>query len=111
MIKSKKENNVTIISFNGMDSLDAQNAFRIKGELKGLITGDVSKVVLNLEGIDFIDSSGFGAIISALKSAKRIGGTIKICNTSENVQELFRLMNLDSVFEFFETEETCKMSY
>ena len=37
MIHSKKVNNVTIISFNGMESLDAQNAFRIKGELKGLI--------------------------------------------------------------------------
>ena len=87
MIHSKKVNNVTIISFNGMESLDAQNAFRIKGELKGLINEKVPKVVLNLKNINFIDSSGFGAIISALKTAKRAGGNLKICNASENTVE------------------------
>jgi len=111
MIHSKKVNNVTIISFNGMESLDAQNAFRIKGELKGLINEKVSKVILDLENINFIDSSGFGAIISALKTAKRAGGNLKICNASENTIELFRLMSLDSVFEFFDSEEKCQSSY
>tara|TARA_B100000809_G_C15140488_1_gene533002 strand:- start:7987 stop:8322 length:336 start_codon:yes stop_codon:yes gene_type:complete len=111
MIHSKKENNVTTISFNGMESLDAQNATDVKDELKSLINEKSAQVVLNLKGVNFIDSSGFGAIISALKNAKRAGGNMKICNVSENAQELFRLMSLDNVFEFFVTEEKCQASY
>ena len=84
MIHSKKVNNVTIISFNGMESLDAQNAFRIKGELKGLINEKVPKVVLNLKNINFIDSSGFGAIISALKKFVDTNDEITIYSDSKN---------------------------
>ena len=111
MMQSKKVNNVTVVSFNGMDNFDARNAYRIKAELKGLINEEDPQVVLDLNGIDFIDSAGFGTIISGLKSARRFGGSLKLCNANLKVKELMKLMHLESVFEMHSDEDKCVASF
>ncbi|MDN5216800.1 STAS domain-containing protein [Fulvivirgaceae bacterium BMA12] len=111
MMQSKKVSDVTIVSFKDMDHLDARIAYRIKAELKGLISENENNIVMNLAGIDFIDSAGFGTIISGLKSSKKYGGDFKLCNASPTVMELMELMQLGNVFEVHNDENKCVQSF
>ncbi|MDN5201024.1 STAS domain-containing protein [Fulvivirgaceae bacterium BMA10] len=111
MIHTKKVNDVTVVTFDGISHFDSRNAYRIKAELKGMINERESLIVMNLNGVDFIDSAGFGTIISGLKSSKRYGGNLKLCNASSNVMDLIDLMHLGSVLEIHTDENKCVSSF
>ncbi len=111
MMQSKKVNDVTVVSFKDISNFDARIAYRIKAELKGMISEIEKNIVVNLDGVDFIDSAGFGTIISGLKSSKKFGGDLKICNASPSVLELMELMHLGSVFEVHNCENDCVDSF
>ena len=58
-----------------------------------------SEVVLSMAGIDFIDSSGFQAIMSVVDQSNKVGSRFRICDVSQEVYELLNLMKLSFVFE------------
>ncbi len=84
--------------------IDAAAATDFKQKLGDWIDAGNRRIVLNLSEVDFIDSSGLGAIISGLK---RIGndGSLVICGVRETVMSLFRLTRMDRVFNIFPSEE------
>lgn len=63
------------------------------------------RVVLNLKGVDFIDSSGLGAIVRAMKMLGP-NDRLELCHLEEAVQKVFRLTRMDSVFSIYETLES-----
>ena len=84
--------------------IDAATATEFKEKMGEWISAGNRCIVLNLEEVDFIDSSGLGAIVSALK---RIGndGDLVICSVRETVMSLFRLTRMNRVFDMFSSEE------
>ncbi len=95
-----------IVSFKPKVSrLDASQAVEFKDELIQQITTGKIRLLLNLSEVTFIDSSGLGAIISALR---RVGvkGDVKLCCVSDQIMEMLRLTRLDKVLEIFDSEET-----
>lgn len=56
-----------------------------------------TKVVLDLAGVSFVDSSGLGAIVGGLKSARQAGGDLRIAAAGEQVRTVLDLTNLDRV--------------
>lgn len=84
------------------DRLDASRAPSFKDEMARLIEGGASRVVLDLGAVAFIDSSGLGAIVSALK---RLGprGALAVAGASPAVERLFRLTRMDRVFAMHAT--------
>ena len=77
--------------------LDASAAPSFKQAVLDVIASGESRLVLDLEMVAFIDSSGLGAMVSILKA---LGGrgAIAVCNASVGVQSLFRLTRMDKVF-------------
>ncbi|MDX5321207.1 MAG: STAS domain-containing protein, partial [Bacteroidota bacterium] len=69
-----------------------------KAEIKGLIDDQTKNIIADLEGIKFIDSTGFGALISVLKTVKSQNGKLILTGVSPEVRELMDLMQLLSVF-------------
>jgi anti-sigma B factor antagonist len=67
-------------------------------KIRGLIL-ESKCVVLDLTDVNYIDSSGLGALVSVYMSAKRRGRELKLINLSRRLQELFRITKLSSVFE------------
>jgi anti-sigma B factor antagonist len=84
------------------DRLDASVAGTFKGFMVDLINQGGQKVVLNLERVAFIDSSGLTAIVSTLKSLGLAGGEMVVCGINNNVAALFKLTKLDKVFRVFD---------
>ncbi len=68
------------------------------------------RLLLNLENVDFIDSSGLGAIISAMRQVG-VKGDIKLCNVAEQLEELLRLTRLNKVLQSFPSEKDAMGGY
>jgi len=88
-----------------MKRFDASVASSFKQKLHVLIHQGNRKLLIDLEHVDFMDSSGLGTIISGLS---RIGdeGAIKLCCVSEQPRKLLQLTRLDRVLQEFASEET-----
>ena len=84
------------------DRLDASVAGNFKGFMVDVINQGKHKLVLNLERVDFVDSSGLTAIVSTLKSLGLAGGEMVVCGIKNNVAALFKLTRLDKIFKVFD---------
>ena len=111
MLKTEKINNIIVVSFNETSRFNALITEPIKEELKSFYNNPNTKLILNLEGIEFIDSSGFGVFLSIMKTANNSYGQFKLCNIKSEVMELFKLLQLHNVFEIFPNLDDCLKSF
>jgi anti-sigma B factor antagonist len=80
--------------------IDASSAADFKAQLVTWIQEDNTRILLDLSFIEFIDSSGLGAIISLLKLVAG-KGDISLCGIREQVMSLFKLTRMDRIFRFY----------
>ncbi len=80
--------------------IDAATANDFKGRMVDRINSGRRRIVLDLSEVDFIDSSGLGALVSSLKAIGD-GGDLVVCGVSEAVMSLFRLTRMNRVFSMF----------
>jgi anti-sigma B factor antagonist len=111
MLKTEKINNVIVVSFNNVNRLNALVSEPIKEELKTFFNKSNTKLILNLEGVNFIDSSGFGVFLSVMKVSNNNYGAFKICNVAPEVMELFKLLQLHNVFEIYNNLDDCLKAF
>ena len=111
MLKTETVNGVIVVRFDNVNRFNALIADPVKEQLKGYFSKSNAKLILNLEGIDFVDSTGFGVFLSIMKTANNNYGFFKICNITTEVMELFKLLQLHNVFEIYSTLEDCIKSF
>ena len=99
MLKLNIEDGVYRISFYKVRRLNTLIAEPLRDELSKIVTKPGREVVLSMEGINFIDSSGFQAIMAVVDQANKTGSQFRICDVSQEVYELLKLMKLSFVFE------------
>jgi len=99
MLKLNIKDGIYRISFFKTKRLNTLIADHLKKELINIVSNPGREVVLSMEGIDFIDSSGFQAIMAVVDQAETAGSHFRICDVSQEVYELLRLMKLSFVFE------------
>jgi anti-sigma B factor antagonist len=104
MIETKVNKGVVVAFINDSDRLTAAVAENVKSELTNIVSGNNYKVLLNLSNIKFIDSTGIGVLISALKTARQTGNAFSLCSIQKDVLSLLKLMKLDNVFDIYENE-------
>jgi anti-anti-sigma factor len=111
MLKVELINNVYVASFENINRFNALITEPVKEQLNNLFNKPNTKLILNLEGISFIDSSGFGVFLSVMKTASVNYGHFKLCNISKEVMELFKLLQLHNVFEIYSNLDDCLKSF
>jgi anti-sigma B factor antagonist len=111
MLKIEKINNITVVRFNNIDRFNALITEPVKEDLKSFYNTPGTKMILNLEGIKYIDSSGFGVFLSLLKTATNSKGVFRICGISDTVMELFKMLQLHNVFTLYRTLDECLDSF
>lgn len=87
----------TLIVTTNMPRIDAAIAIQFKDGMRDACDGGPARVVLDLAGVDFIDSSGLGAIVATMKLLAP-DQTLELATLGENVDKVFRLTRMDSVF-------------
>lgn len=111
MLKSEVKKGVEILSFENVSKLNILVAQTLKEEIAQYLNKAGKNIVLDLSGIEYIDSSGFGALLSILRNAKNNSSTFKICNISQDVMELVKLLQLHNVFEIYDNVNECVNSF
>lgn len=101
-IKTETHPNAVVVRLDGDFELSGQEEARAK--LDALIAPG-ARVVLDLAGLDYIDSAGLGLLIGTLKRLKEKGGTLSIARPKPHVQGIFALIKLSSLMEIHPTLE------
>ncbi len=91
-------------------TLTAANAKEFKAALEEQLE-ETKSMVLDLAPVTFIDSSGLGVLLFALKRLNQKGGDLKICNVSKPVRVLFELVRLHQIMEIFNSREEALASF
>jgi anti-sigma B factor antagonist len=101
---------VSLVALSGRIVLgEESNALREK--LKSLIAAGKQKIVLNMAEIDYIDSSGLGALVAAHLSAINSGASIRLCNLGKKFHDVLQLTKLLTVFDVYDTEASAVSSF
>lgn len=98
-----EKNDITVLSLKG--SLNALTAPDVKADIDAMVAEKRLKVVVDLEGLDLIDSSGVGAIVSLFKRLRMVGGDVKIAALRGQPKEIFRILRLEKAFDIVATVE------
>lgn len=85
--------------------LAGNNAKQLRYQIDDLVTTGVNIVLVDLQNVDFIDSSGLGALIAAQRIAKAANCQFFICSVNEQVKMLFELNKMDRLFEILDSQE------
>jgi anti-sigma B factor antagonist len=102
-------NNVEVLSLEGR--LDASSARDIKEKVGSLSRENRVNLVIDMAGVDFIDSSGLGSLISALRTVNKLGGDIKISALQDQVRAVFELTRLHHIFGIYDDSTAAAMSF
>ena len=93
----------TVVSVGG--EVDVATAPRLREELINLVAGGHNHLVVDLEGLDFIDSTGLGVLVGALKRTRSNDGELRVVCTHSRILKVFEITGLDSVFGIAATIE------
>ena len=109
-IEPKEREGINILELKGRITMgDEVTAFRQK--LKDLATIADGKVILNMQNVDYIDSTGLGAIVMGSSAVRGSGGTIKLVNLNRRNVELLVATKLATIFEIFNDEQDAVNSF
>lgn len=106
MIKVEQNKDICIISFPGVNRLNVNNIGEIKEPITEKITPK-SKIILDFSGISYIDSSGFGVLLSFLRTSKTNDSKLLLCGIMPEVMSLIKLLQLQTVFNILPDREAC----
>ena len=95
-LAARKQDGIAVVDLQG-PRLDAANADSFKNDLKELIDSGQMRIVLDFEKIQFMDSSGLGAIVGCLKYMGA-EGTIEIARPSDTIMKILKLTRMNKVF-------------
>ena len=105
----KEEGGIIILNLEGR--LDLASGATLKERIKSHFDQDKTSVHLNLNGVEFINSSGLGSLVSIMKETRMRKGRLTLSNLASYVQEIFDITQLSHIFEIFATEEEALNSY
>jgi anti-sigma B factor antagonist len=97
-LTSTQQGAVTIIRLEG-NLMGGPDATSVNNILHELVEQGTKHVVIDLGGVEFINSSGLGLLIGSATTMKNAGGALKLANASEKILALIKITKLTSVFE------------
>lgn len=102
-IESKEVDGVGVIVLEG--EVDVYTAPKLKSRLIDMVDEGKYNIVINLQKVEFMDSSGLGVLVGGLKRVKTHDGSISLVSAQENILKIFRITGLVKVFPIFSSEE------
>ena len=109
-IDTREVAHVTILDISGRiilgDELDD-----LRSAIRDLLSQDKKKIILNLAGVDYIDSSGVGELVGAYTTVRNAGGELKLLNLTQKVQDVLHITKLYTVFDVRDDEFNAVKSF
>ena len=100
---NREVDGVSVVALDGRIVLgEESNALREK--VKSLLAEGRKKIILNMDGVTFIDSAGLGTLVAAHHSAKSQGASLRLCHLGSKFQEVLQITKLLTVFDVYDDE-------
>ena len=119
-LKTKNIDGITVIELAGRMTVDniysltksiEKNVFPFTGKIEDSAGKSSSSVVLDMAGVEAIDSSGIGTILFLAKKCRALGGELKIASVPPEVKMVIQIVNFDKIFHIFNTLDDAVKSH
>ena len=98
-VETAKRGDATILSLRG--EIDVYTAPRLRQAIVDLIDAGERRIVVDMENVDFLDSTGLGVLVEGLKRAKGNDGDLSIVATHDKILKIFDITGLNKAFGIF----------
>ena len=102
-LATRHEGDVSVVSARG--EVDVFSAPDLDTELDALIAAGSARLVVDLSDVAFLDSTGLGVLVKALKHAREAGGWLHLVVTSDRIRKIFEITGLDASIPIFDTAQ------
>ena len=109
-ITNRDVDGVAVLALDGRIVLGEETS-ALRDHVKNLLSGGKKKLVLNMDKVTLIDSSGLGALVAAYSTAKTAGASLRLCNLGTRSNQLLQMTKLLTVFEVSNTEADAVRSF
>jgi anti-sigma B factor antagonist len=104
-INRKEKSKSFIVELKGEVDLFTAPAF--KEAVYEILDAGNNRIIIDLSGLEFMDSTGLGVLLGALRRLRTTGGSLALVCDRENIVKIFQLTGLDQVFTIYEKIEDC----
>jgi len=109
-ILEKVVDDVTLLDLRGRIVLGTENV-SLRERVNQLVEDGHTRIILNLEQVDYIDSVGLSSLVASFTVARKKGGDLKLLNLTKRVKDLLQITRLITVFETFENLDAAQKSF
>jgi anti-sigma B factor antagonist len=109
-ISERQAGDVTVLDLDGKVTI-GEGSVALRTAIRRLLGEGKSKILLNLAGVSYIDSSGIGELVSSFTAVKKEGGNLKLLNLTQRIQDLLAITKLLTVFDTYDDEAAALSSY
>jgi len=109
-VKERQAGDVTILDLSGEVRI-GEGSIALRDSIRGLADQGKTKLLLNLRGVKYIDSSGIGELIANYTTVTRQGGQLKLLNLTDRIQNLLVITKLLTVFDSYDSEAEALQSF
>src|SRR5690349_2168167 len=109
-LKERQAGDVTILDLSGEVRI-GEGSITLRDTIRDLADQGKKKLLLNLAGVKYIDSSGIGELIANYTTVSRQGGQLKLLNLTDRIQNLLVITKLLTVFDAYDNEADALKSF
>jgi anti-sigma B factor antagonist len=109
-IVERTVSDVTVLDLKGKMTLGEGDEL-LKDKINSLLAAGKKRLLLNLEGVPYIDSAGLGEVVRTYTTVSRQGGSLKLLNLTKRIEDLLAITKLLTVFETYDSEAEAIKSY
>jgi anti-sigma B factor antagonist len=109
-ISERQAGDITILDMDGKVTI-GEGSVALRSAIRRLLGEGKNKILLNLGGVGYVDSSGIGELVSSFTAVNKEGGTLKLLNLTQKIQDLLAITKLLTVFDVYENEGDALASF
>lgn len=109
-ISERQAGDVTILDLSGKVTI-GEGSVALRGAIRRLLGEGKNKILMNLGSVGYIDSSGIGELVSSFTAVNKEGGSLKLLNLTQKIQDLLAITKLLTVFDVFDSEAEALASF
>jgi anti-sigma B factor antagonist len=109
-VATRQVDGITILDLSGRITL-GEGSVTLRDAVHDIVAKGQKHILLNLENISYIDSSGIGELVSAFTSVKNSGGELKLLNLTKKVHDLLQITKLYTVFDIWDNEASAVTAF
>ncbi|HZT58625.1 MAG TPA: STAS domain-containing protein [Pyrinomonadaceae bacterium] len=109
-IRERQAGDVTILDLEGKITI-GEGSVGLRNAIRRLMQEGKKKILLNLSGVGYVDSSGIGELVSSYTTIGREGGQLKLLNLTQKIRDLLTITKLLTVFDTYDDEAAALNSF